>query len=240
MLGCGSERFAVDFSQKSVKIFASEGPLEGRCRPFVVGLESKETLLELSQRREVVGRKDFPLNNREVDFDLVEPTGVDRSVDKNGIGPFGAETVGGLLATMSGAVVHDPEDAASGLVGLLAHDFADQTIHRSDAVFDFTAAEDFGAMDVPGRQVGPGAFAKVLMLDSHGAGGSRRQRRLFSASGLNAGLLVCGDHEVIGAQWARPPKCARTGRGRDRPWPQNRDREGRSNCDVARGAGRRC
>jgi len=68
---------------------------------------------------------------------------------------------------MSGAIVHDPKDTASGFVGFLAHDFGDQPIHRGDAALDFAAAEDLGAMDIPGCQVGPGAFAKVLMLNAY-------------------------------------------------------------------------
>jgi len=89
-------------------------------------------------------------------------------VDEDRVGPFGAEAADSFLATMSGAVVHDPEDAASGLVGLLVHDFTDETLYWSHPIFDFAAPEDLGAMDVPGSEVGPGTFAKVLMLDPHG------------------------------------------------------------------------
>jgi hypothetical protein len=173
------------------------------CSPhaaFVVGLESKETLLEFGQRTEVVGRKDFSLNDREVDLDLVEPTGMDRGVDKNGVGPFGAEMVGGFLPAMSGTIIHNPEDPLGGLVGRLAHDLSNKAIHGSNAVLDFAAAEDLGTMHIPRCQVGPSAFAKVLVLDSHGASGSRRQSRLFAASGLNTGLFIRRDHEVVGAQ----------------------------------------
>jgi hypothetical protein len=70
--------------------------------------------------------EDLSLNDREVDLNLVEPARVDRSVDEDGVGPFGAEAVDSFLAPMSGAVVHDPEDAASGLVRLSAHHFTDE------------------------------------------------------------------------------------------------------------------
>jgi len=53
---------------------------------------------------------------------------VDWGVDEDRVGPFGALAVDSFLATMSGAVVHDPEDAACGLVGLLAHDFTDEAL----------------------------------------------------------------------------------------------------------------
>ena len=63
--------------------------------------------------------------------------------------PFGAEAVGGSLAPMSGAVVHDPKDATCGLVGLLAHDFSDEAIHRRDAILRFATTEWLGAVDIP-------------------------------------------------------------------------------------------
>jgi hypothetical protein len=133
---------------------------------------------------------------------LAAPTGVDGSVDEDRVGPFGAEAVDSFLATMSGAVVHNPGDVASGLVGLLVHDFTDETLYWSHPILD--------------RAVWSG-----------------RQRRLFSTSSFNTRLFVGRDREVISAQWrerpmARPPKCARRGRGRDRRWPQSWDHEGRS------------
>ena len=183
-----------------MQIAAGEGPLEGRCRSLIVALEGKEPLFEFGQRREIVGREDLPLHDGEIDFDLIEPTGVDRSVDQDGIGPFVAQTVGGFLAAMSRAVVHDPKDAVSGLVRLLVHDFADEAIHRSDSVLDFTTAENLGPMDIPSCQVGPSALAKVLVLDARGTMGSGRQGWLFPAAGLNAGLFVSGDDVVVSAQ----------------------------------------
>ena len=42
-----------------------------------MALEGKQTLLEFFQRREIVGREELSLNDGEIDFDLIEPTGVD-------------------------------------------------------------------------------------------------------------------------------------------------------------------
>jgi len=111
-------------------------------------------------------------------------------VDEDRVGPFGAEAVDSFLAAMSGAVVHDPEGAASGLVGLLVHDFTYETPYWGHPILDFAAPEDFGAMNVPSGQVGPGTFAKVLMLNPDGVVWTGRHRRLFSASSLNTRLLV--------------------------------------------------
>jgi len=49
-----------------------------------VALEGKEPLFEFGQRREIVGRENLPLHDGEIDFDLIELTGV----DQDGIGPF--------------------------------------------------------------------------------------------------------------------------------------------------------
>jgi hypothetical protein len=118
-LGYKGERFTVEFGQKSEEIFAGEGPLKlkGRGAALIVGLEGKQTLLEFGQRREIVGGENFSLNDREIDFDLIQPTGVDRGVDQNGVRPFSAETVGRLRPAMSGTIVQDPEDAMGGFHG---------------------------------------------------------------------------------------------------------------------------
>jgi hypothetical protein len=58
------------------------------------------------------------------------------------------------------------------------------------------AAEDSCSMDIPGCQIGPGTQAEVLMLDVRRAIGRRRQRRLFSAAGLNTGLTMDRTRQV--------------------------------------------
>jgi hypothetical protein len=106
---------------------------------------------------------------------------------------------------MSGAVVHDPKDAASGFVRLLPHNFAHKPIDGSNSIFDFTAAEDSCSMDIPGCQIGPGPQAEVLMLEVRRAIGCQRQRRMFSVASLNTGLFVCADDVIICTQWSTLP-----------------------------------
>ncbi len=122
------------------------------------------------------------------------------------VGPSVTQPVDGLLPSMSRAVVHDPKDAASRFIRLLPHDFAHKPIDGSNSTFDFTAAEDSCSMDIPGCQIGPGPHAEILMLDVHRAIGRRRQRRLFSAAGLNTGLFVCADDVIIATQWSALPE----------------------------------
>lgn len=130
---------------------------------------------------------------------------MDWSVDEDGVGPSFLKACGSLPASVGGTVVHDPEDTASGLVGFLRHHFADEAIHRSNSIFQFAAAEYLCAMDIPGRQIGPGTLAEVLVLDAGRPVRSSRQRRMLAVAGLDAGLFVCGNHIVINAQWDTVP-----------------------------------
>jgi len=201
-----SQTFAVDFSQERVEVAARKSPLEGRSCLFIAGLEVEETLFQFGQRGEVVGREHLSLNDGEVDFDLVEPTGVNRGVDENSVGPSGAEAINGFLSPVGGAVVHNPEDAMSRLVRLLAHDLSEEAVRWGNSIFRFAAAEEFGAMDVPSCQIGPGALAEILVLDSPGAVRSQRQTPMFSAAGLDAGLFICREDEFIASQWGALPR----------------------------------
>ena len=45
--------------------------------------ERQEALFEFLQRWEVVGREDLSLNDREIDFYLVKPAGVDRCMNED-------------------------------------------------------------------------------------------------------------------------------------------------------------
>ena len=145
-----------------------------------MALEGEQTLFELGQRREVVGGEELSLNDGEIDFDLIEPTGEDWSMNEDGVGPFFAQTFGRLLTSMSRAVVHNPKDSASRFVGLLAHDFADQPVHGSDSALDFTATEDFCSMDI----AKPPSRSRRL-------GESTRARREWDALELAGVWAVC-------------------------------------------------
>src|ERR1700730_8247231 len=114
---------------------------------------------------------------------------------------------------MSRTVVHDPKDAASRFIRFLPHDLAHKAIDGSNSTFDFAAAEDSCSIDIPSCQVYPGPQAEVLMLNVGRAIGRQRQRRLFSAAGLNTGLFVCADDIIIGTQWSALPDV-----GKDQGW----------------------
>jgi len=85
----------------------------------------------------------------------------------------------------------------------LAHDFSHEACHGRNAVLRFPTSEDLGAVDIPSGQVDPGTLMKIFVFSPGGRSGM--QSRLFPATSLNAGLFVCGDNVVVGAQWDALP-----------------------------------
>ena len=68
------------------KVVPREFPLKWRSNVLIVLLEADESILDFLKRVEVVGRERFAFNDGEVDFDLIEPARVDRSVHGDEIG----------------------------------------------------------------------------------------------------------------------------------------------------------
>jgi len=69
-------------------------------------------------------------------------------VDQYRVREGGGQPVGGLLAAVGGAVVHDPEHPLRAGVGLLTHDLGDQGHERVDAIARLGAAEHLRAVDI--------------------------------------------------------------------------------------------
>jgi hypothetical protein len=74
-------------------MIARESPLEWGSSLLVALLEVQEPWFELSQRGEVIGSKDFSLDDGAIDLDLVEPAGMNRGMDQESIRPRGADTL---------------------------------------------------------------------------------------------------------------------------------------------------
>src|SRR6185369_11770949 len=185
-----------------VQIVLGELPFE-RCGDlFVVLLEVEQAGLGVAEVAEVVGRNDFTLDDGEVDLHLIKPGGVDGQVDQPQGGPAVFEPVDGGLAAVGGAVVDHPEHPAGRGVGLAGHHLLDEPVERLDAGGVFAAAEHLGAVHVPSRQVGERAAAGVFVLDTHRPARRRWCGGVFADAGLDGGLLVGGDHELV-----RPQRC---------------------------------
>jgi len=187
----------TNLGEELPEVGARELPLERTGDGFIVLLEAQEPLLELRQGAQVVWRQDLTLEDGEVDLDLIEPTGVHGRMNGNDAGPALAQALDAGIAAVRGAVVHDPKHALCRAIRLLAHDLMHEAAEGRDASLAFTTTKELGPVDIPGRQIRPGAAADIFMLDSHAASGCGCQCRVSPAAGLDAGLLVGGDHEVV-------------------------------------------
>jgi len=132
-----------------------EFPLERFRDRLVMPLEGEEALLDRFQGREVVGCQNFPLKDREVDLDLVEPAGVDGTMNRDDAGIFFHKAFHASGAAMRGSVVHDPEHAPGLAVGRLAHHLSDQSIEGNDPGLSLTPAEDLCSTNIERRNIRP-------------------------------------------------------------------------------------
>ena len=183
-------------------------PFEGLSGGFPVVLKADEPLCELAKPGEVVRRENLSLDDGEVDLDLIQPTGMNGSVNENQPGELLLEAGDGSVAAVGAAVIDDPEDAPGVVVRRSGHDLLDETIEGLDTSGGLATAEDTSVMDVESGDVGPSPATVVLMLDAHRAMGSWRQGRMLAATRLNAGLLVGGDDEFIASEGLILPRSA--------------------------------
>ena len=65
-----------------MEVVPSEFPLKGPADCFEMALELPKRMGNLVQGFEIVWRQHFSLNDRKVDFHLIEPTAVNGSVDQ--------------------------------------------------------------------------------------------------------------------------------------------------------------
>src|SRR3954453_14753525 len=99
----------------------SEGPLERPRDVAVVLAEGQQPLGELVEGAEVVGSQRFALGDREEQFGLVEPGGVDGGGDERRAGPAVLHACDRGFAGVRAAVGDDPEHAPGRRVGLAGH-----------------------------------------------------------------------------------------------------------------------
>jgi len=147
------------------EVFTSKFPLKGTGHLLIMGLKADQPVANLLKAGEVIGGQDFPLDDREVDLNLVEPTRVNRRVDHHRVGPPTPKSIETGLASMGGPIVHDPEDPAGPTIGLARHHFFDQALEGRDSGFGLTATKHLRPVNIPGGEIGPSPFPLVLMLD---------------------------------------------------------------------------
>ena len=190
----------MELSHHCLKVVPREFPLEWRSHVLIVLLEAEESVFDFLKRVEVVGRERLAFNDGEVDFDLIEPACVDRSMHGDEVGESCLEAANTRLAAMRRAVVHDPEHVLGVAIRRLRHDLGNQAIERLDAGGLLATAEELRAMNIHRGQVRPGAASRVLVLDTSGLAWTGRQGGMLSNARLDAGLFVSGEHELVVSQ----------------------------------------
>lgn len=181
----------LKLGEKLSQLAACELPLKGRADGFPTILKVEEPFRNSSEIRKVIGSKDFSLNDGKVDFNLVEPTGVNGAVHQNESGVLLLETLHGSQAAMGGSIVHDPEHAARLVIGRPGHDLFNEAAEGSNSASGFAAAKDPGAVDIKCGQVSPRAAPFIFVFDFHDRSGLWGQSGVKTGAGLNAGFLVC-------------------------------------------------
>ena len=131
---------------------------------------------------------------------------MNRAVDQDHVREGRSEPLDGGVATVRGAVVGDPENATRRRVRRLRHHLGDQSIERDDPGRRLAPTEDLGPMDVERGQVGQGATARVFVFDAHRLSRGGGRGGMQPHAGLNAGLFIGAENEIVGAQrMAVPP-----------------------------------
>ena len=98
---------------------------------------------------------------------------------------------------VGGTIIDDPEHAAGFGIGELVHHPIDQVVKGDNAALWLAVAEELGAMDIQGRQIGQGPTPLVLMFHLHRLARLGSLGGMDASAGLNAGLLIGRDHELI-------------------------------------------
>ncbi len=78
--------WGAELNEEFVEVLAGELPFEGLSRSRPVVLKVQEALGDSVEVGKIIGRQDLPLDDREVDFDLVEPAGMNRSMHQRQAG----------------------------------------------------------------------------------------------------------------------------------------------------------
>src|SRR5215475_1252152 len=176
-------------------------PLERARLSVREGFVEVQPLFDLFKTGKVIGCQHFALHDREVDFHLIEPTGMDRGMHDNEIGVGRGQSADSRLAPVRRAIIHHPKDTLCCLVGLLFHHLRDQAPERLNARRRFTPAHDNAPPDIPGCQVLQRPPSGVLVLDPQRAPGSWWQARMAPNARLNTRLFIGADDVILGTKW---------------------------------------
>src|SRR5215813_14591811 len=155
---------------------------------------------ECFQVGKVIGGQDLALDDREVDFDLIEPTGVDWCMDQNDTRIDLPQPLLRGGPAMRRAVVHNPKQPFPRPIGFLCQHLLDQPAKGFNTGPRFTPAHDIAPTHVPGSQILQSPLTLVFVLNIGRSARRGRQGGMATVAGLDAGLLVGAEDVVLGPQ----------------------------------------
>ncbi len=135
------------------KFIASELPRKGLRMLVAQVLVKCESHANGIQVGKVVRREHLALDHRKIDLNLVEPTGVNRSVDQDDARINFPQAVASRFAAMRRTVIHDPEQSFRRTVGLSRENLIHQSAKRFDAGRCFATPHDITTPNIPRRQI---------------------------------------------------------------------------------------
>ena len=77
-------------------------------------LKEGNPVLQVGKGEKVVWGEHFSLEDGEIDFDLIQPTGMDRKMHDDDVRPLTLETIDGGQPSVGRPVVENPEDSSGG------------------------------------------------------------------------------------------------------------------------------
>lgn len=141
----------MEFGEELAEVLACEAPFKWMGDVPVIGLEIEQPLGNRRQRGNDLWSKYTALYRREVDFDLVKRTGVDRQMHRDQLGTGALQAQQRSSPLVGGAAVYDPEDPLGQALRGLTHDLFHQGVEGDNASGGVATAKlNLGAAQVPG------------------------------------------------------------------------------------------
>src|SRR5512136_2587802 len=131
------------------QVLFGEFPLEGLSDLLIVFLKVENPFGQVSEGKEVIGREHFSLEDGKIDFDLVQPTGMDGETDNNDLWPLTLESIDGGQSSMRGTIVENPEHPSGGAVRFTCRDVLNQAGEGHDPGFALALTEQFCSLYIP-------------------------------------------------------------------------------------------
>ena len=174
-----------------------EFPFEGLGDPFIVILKAENPFCQIGKGKEVIGREQFSLDDGEVDFDLVQPAGMDGEMDDNDLWPFALKSVNGGQSPVRRPIVENPKNPFGRRVWLAGHHVFDQTVEGYDPGLGLAPAKQLCPSHIPSGKVAQRPSSRVFKFYLLSLACPCTKTSMTSMSCLNARLFIGGDHKIV-------------------------------------------